>query len=331
MDNNNEFITQIKKAIRETLEWKDTDELITILTSTSDEWTQEAKEVAEEILKERGEDLDRLDSENVSSVKDKKETIKNLSLNSNWSSDSLHQVPPRTGEARFIHIPENQSYVKNDDGAGSLICSFCESTVPQDAKFCPYCGNALYSDVFLEEEYKNENAELFEQLNTLSLEELNSECGQIVFAELGHPEALAWRHAYSKFGLLPIWFFDQGEVLKQFYPFLSDESIYLLGFPGNRTLPNKWGLDLIENRAEFSHVCGVYLSQFLRFQFRTKNQAVIASLFLTALICLSPLIGFFVGEINLVIIFILFVFSGLILLGNAILCLFHFNDTEDDN
>ena len=291
MDIDNEAKNQAKKIIRETMEWKETDELMSIWKNhdTSD-WTEDAIEVAGEILQERGEDLDFSRDEEEIIVSKEKPSEHQDPFAPYWRKESLYPLP---FEDKFVPLPADQPYVRQsaEDGENSLICIFCESKVPQGARFCPYCGNALYSEETNETgDDSEEDENLFAELDNLSSDELDSEFEQINFNEMSRSEALAWRHAYRKYNRTPIGLFDKGEVLQRFYPFLSDEAIYLPGFPGYRTLPGKLGLDYVETRAEIGHVCGIYLGQLIRFDLRSDNLFAIIFLFLSGVVCLLPII-----------------------------------------
>jgi rRNA maturation endonuclease Nob1 len=62
MDTNFDEISNIKKTIRESMLFKDTDELIDIwVAHDTNDWTPEAFEVVGEILRDRGLDLDHLE------------------------------------------------------------------------------------------------------------------------------------------------------------------------------------------------------------------------------------------------------------------------------
>jgi hypothetical protein len=334
MDSKLDEIAARKKIIRENMQWKETSELVDIwLASDTTDWTFEALEVVEQILIERGEDLIMLEQH--------KEEIDKFSLESTddgtrilpeFSKHSFSQNPQKANRETIQTQSGFETYFRKskDSSIEYLECMFCDARIPPDAKFCPQCGNTLYPESLSDEENNNvENKGLFVELSELNLDELNKALQDTDLRELNHSDTLAWRHAYERFGSLPLILLDFGEILQHYYPFLSDETVYLQGYPGNRTMPGKWGLDYFETNAEVGHESGVFLSKLIHFSVRTKNPFYIFVLLLAGTVFMIPLIETTTSGISSVLLFIPLFILGFFFLGNAILCILHYSDLDD--
>lgn len=86
---------------------------------------------------------------------------------------------------------------------------------------------------------------------------------------------------------LPLMDYD---LQKDPYPFMDEKDIYLRGWPGYRTHPNKSGFGPIETQAELAHVQGVIVRQLLTGKVITRNPVYQLLLFFIGLIYSLPLI-----------------------------------------
>lgn len=287
IDENSDKHSQFKKIIRKNYLFRETEELVQILhTSDPADWEPETFDVIKEILAERGEDPN---NQPVNDPQIEKEDFTPIPLNT--EKQSLYNVPHWEGKPGFALPYKGEAFVRNlEDSTTELECVFCNASIPADSRFCPKCGNALYPDSF-EQEVTDEpiDEELFASLDDLNLEDLEAELSATDLRDLSRKEIIAWRCAFSKFEMSPVALYDQGEVLRSFYPYLTDEALYLLGHPGNRTLPGKWGVDYVETNAEIGYELGMFLKKLLTFSLRTSNLFYIIVLFLSGALCISPL------------------------------------------
>jgi hypothetical protein len=318
IDENSDKNSQYKKIIRENYLFRETEELVQILhTSDPADWEPETFDVIKEILAERGEDIN---TQPVNGPQIKKEVFTPIPLYT--EKQSLYKVPYWDGKPGFALPYKGEAFVRHlEDSTAELECAFCNARIPADARFCPKCGNALYPDSF-EQEVSDEpmDEELFASLDALSLEELEDELSATDLRDLSRNEIIAWRCAFNKFEMSPVALYDQGEVLRSFYPYLTDEALYLLGHPGNRTLPGKWGVDYIETNAEIGYELGILLEKIIHFSLRTKNPFFILVLFYSSFFCLLPIVGFFTQNEAEAFFFIPLIIIGVYLLINATLC-----------
>lgn len=171
-----------KQMIRQSMEWKETGELIEIwLERNTEDWTEDAFQIVGEILRERGVDLNSLGQgqgqERAQSDSDDWETgdeevdEANRRFNQKVELRSLgeHYVDEleakTTKELAWLFRKElvrlqamrqvladrgidTENYQENDLNlpAETLKCAHCDADLPGDARYCPQCGVALYPE-----------------------------------------------------------------------------------------------------------------------------------------------------------------------------------------
>ncbi len=74
------------------------------------------------------------------------------------------------------------------------------------------------------------------------------------------------------------------------YPYIDEKEIYLRGWPGYRSHPDKSGLGLVETEAELAHVQGVIVRQLLTGKVITRNPVYQLLLLFMGVLYAMPLI-----------------------------------------
>jgi hypothetical protein len=140
--------TAFKKAIRASMDLKETDELIDIwLAHDTNDWTPEALEVVGQLLVERGEDLNSLTQEEEEEPAPLIDEV-NLDNLPNWASDAI-----RMESSLQIKPGKKLSSSKEEEREDEWIeCIRCNARIPWDSKFCPQCGLDLYPESTGEDE-----------------------------------------------------------------------------------------------------------------------------------------------------------------------------------
>jgi predicted HTH domain antitoxin len=182
---------RIKQSIRETMEWKETGELIDIwLDQNTDEWTEEALQVVGEILRERGVDLQALGDEEHTADFATHPSLASSEQSTDSADEEINEafnqkIELRSlGESYMDELEEKgtrelvwlfrtllvrlqairqaladrgidtEGYEESDLNlpAKTIKCTNCDASLPGDARYCPQCGLALYPEEENEEE-----------------------------------------------------------------------------------------------------------------------------------------------------------------------------------
>jgi hypothetical protein len=74
------------------------------------------------------------------------------------------------------------------------------------------------------------------------------------------------------------------------YPFIGEKERFLIGWPGYRTRPEKFGLGYVESVAEEAHIEGLCIRWLFTRKFRTRNPIYLAFMAVTGFILMLPLL-----------------------------------------
>lgn len=288
--NQGNLITE-KNLIREGMEIKEDDELLEICASrNSADWTEAACDVALEILRERGVDVDAALAAFVQQMEEQND------------GDS---------DGDFLDL----SHVDwQNDSAEVIFYELCRRNLVLDEM------NEIFENAFLEDDDSPEPpSELAEELTTLTDEELMEAWIASDPLEWDHEEISDLRREFAKRGVIPMYMLDAPTLLISKVPYLTEESLTLPGWPGYRFRPGRCGLDPLDRNCEGAHLEGLFIRYLFTLKLRTGNPVYIRLMTFLALFCLLPLLLFATNESSVGIVFLPCIIIGLFLTLNVAL------------
>jgi hypothetical protein len=74
------------------------------------------------------------------------------------------------------------------------------------------------------------------------------------------------------------------------YPYIGEKERFLIGWPGYRTRPEKFGLTYMETQAEWGHMQGVLIRCLITGKFISRNPFYLACLTFYGIVSISPIL-----------------------------------------